>query len=271
MKTCPQCGESTPASAGTCAYCGATLPQDGIRAPSKRPSTVAIVLMVVLALAGGLLGYSWFQAHQREQSRLRSKLHLKWMGLGVHEYHATFDYLPLGGSFDEHFQQERHGWMTSLLPYVDQAPLYNRINFAVPYTDPVNAPAMGEALEIYTIPGNLPVRDGRGFGLAHYSGNSHLFRRNAATGLRDVEDGAPSTILLGEVAGGYVPWASCENFRDPGAGFGDSAAQYGSTAGNGVQFLMLDGSVRVFGQDVTRDLLRALATPSGNDSVGTLE
>ncbi len=51
---------------------------------------------------------------------------LKRIGLALHNYHEVHGMLPAGGIVRED-GTELYSWTMSLLPYLDQAPLYDQI------------------------------------------------------------------------------------------------------------------------------------------------
>src|SRR5262249_11899041 len=65
------------------------------------------------------------QAREAAQ-RTQSKNNLKQLGLSLHNYHDTFNSFPQGvvpGTGET--PEESLSWIYSILPYLDEAPLYN--------------------------------------------------------------------------------------------------------------------------------------------------
>lgn len=239
------------------------------------------VVIIVLAVVGGimllgcvglaLLGvYGYRQgmsgarvAAQRTQSR--SNLHM--LGLALHNYHDAHRQFPPGGIYGED-GTEFHSWQAMLLPYVDQAPLYNQIDFHRAWDDPVNSHLFTTEIPVYQNPRiNSAPYDAAGFAVSHYAGNSRLFLPNGTTALRDITDGTSNTIMAGEVSAGFKPWGDPSNLRDPALGIGPGAFS-GPAPENGTQFLLGDGSVRSVASNISPDVFEALATPDGGEPVG---
>jgi hypothetical protein len=83
----------------------------------------------------------------------------------------------------------------------------------------------------------------------------------------DIPDGLSNTILAGEIAEGFQPWGHPLNWRDPVIGL-DVPGGFGSPHRSGViQLLMADGSVHTVSADVHPAVLRALATPAGEEDL----
>jgi hypothetical protein len=118
----------------------------------------------------------------------------------------------------------------------------------------------------------LGVEDNDGYGLSHYAANSRIFAANSVVKMSDITDSRSSTILIGEVNAGFKPWGHPVNWRDPALGINRSPHGFGGPSGaRGATFLMADGSVRVVGDDVSPEVLRAMSTPRGGEPVDTGE
>ncbi len=117
-------------------------PAGDSRWPLRR--SLAIVALVMLMFVAGLCGTAivhqttwlatspepWFDNGAMGAARFtQSKNNLKQIGLALHNYHDTVDALPRGGTYDE-AGRPLHSWQTFLLPYVEEQPLYDNIDFA---------------------------------------------------------------------------------------------------------------------------------------------
>jgi prepilin-type N-terminal cleavage/methylation domain-containing protein len=83
-----------------------------------------VELLVVIAIIGILVGLLLpaVQAAREAARRMSCQNNLKQLGLAMHMHHDTqrkFPYVRSGGG------QNRHTWAMQLLPYLEQAPLYN--------------------------------------------------------------------------------------------------------------------------------------------------
>src|SRR5690606_32493985 len=65
--------------------------------------------------------------------RSQCKNNLKQLGLAMHNYHDTHLIFPSGsyhsGTDEESPPQKRHTWVEMLFPFIDQAPLYSKLDF----------------------------------------------------------------------------------------------------------------------------------------------
>jgi prepilin-type N-terminal cleavage/methylation domain-containing protein len=91
----------------------------------KRGFTL-IELLVVIAIIAVLIALLLPAVQQAREAARRSqcKNNLKQIGLALHNYHETFSVFPYGGEISKN-----QTGLVMLLPYLDQAPLYNTLNF----------------------------------------------------------------------------------------------------------------------------------------------
>ncbi|MCC7424870.1 MAG: DUF1559 domain-containing protein [Planctomycetaceae bacterium] len=94
----------------------------------KRRGFTLIELLVVIAIIAILIALLLPAVQQAREAarRTQCKNNLKQMGLALHNYHDVADGFPIGAL------QNLTGanWRVRLLPYLDQAPVYNKINFS---------------------------------------------------------------------------------------------------------------------------------------------
>lgn len=259
--------------------------EDRPRKKRKQQSSNSTTIIIVLAVG---FGASFFccipimialllpavQQAREAARRTESKNRLKQIGLAAHNFHDVHAHFPplnappITGEVPQ-------SWMTDLLPYVDQAAVYNQINRKAPWNDPSNQTMMRVIITTYL---NPTVRDDKdsvtGYAFGHYAGNVRIFGGEKPISIRDIRDGTSNTILAGSVTNGLRPWGDPTNLRDPGAGMGPGPNQFvhGYSAGAngqwGANFLMADGSVRWIGSQVDVETMKRLADPNDGQPVG---
>lgn len=243
-------------------------------------STVAIVFLVlgivffVMVVIGAVLIALLLPAVQQARTAARtvqSKNNLKQIGLAMHNYYDVYNMFPPGGIYASN-DEPYNAWMTSILPFVEQVSLYNQIDFNQPWTASNNQPFFKMVIPTFLNPNIGPEVSlvGGGFGASHYAANSQVLKNNGSVRFDKMTDGTSNTILGGEVSGGFMAWGDPENRRDPANGFGTAPDQFGGpgTGGGTVSMLLADGSVRLISENVNLQVLKALATPGGGETVG---
>jgi prepilin-type N-terminal cleavage/methylation domain-containing protein len=130
-----------------------------IRAPKRRGFTL-IELLVVIAIIAVLIALLLPAVQQAREAarRTQCKNNLKQFGLALHNYHDAFNMFPpahiydgfadtnvrsatngggndcqAGGALASNGTYVRAPWTVQVLPYIDQAPLYNQFNMAMPF------------------------------------------------------------------------------------------------------------------------------------------
>ncbi|MBT5017729.1 MAG: DUF1559 domain-containing protein [Planctomicrobium sp.] len=89
-----------------------------------------IELLVVIAIIAILIALLLPAVQQAREAarRTQCKNNLKQLGLAIHNYHDTIGVFP-GNITESPGGQRNASWLTMILPYVDQAPAYNRMEF----------------------------------------------------------------------------------------------------------------------------------------------
>ncbi|MDR3632751.1 MAG: DUF1559 domain-containing protein [Isosphaeraceae bacterium] len=244
--------------------------------------TAALVAIVVLMFVAGVaatgVGHQvgWLLTAQpllvsaggarSAARRAQSVNNLKQIGLAAHNYHAAYEAFPAGATAAR-YGELLHSWQTALLPYLEQQPLYDQIDRTLPWDDPHNAPAFQIKVNSYLNPAIDEHRDAQGFALSHYAGNARVLGGLHPTTIAEVRDGTSMTILAGEVAGGYLPWGRPGNWRDPALGINRDPDGFGGPYTGGANMIFADGSVKFIKNTIAPEVLKALGTPAGHETV----
>lgn len=183
-----------------------------------------IELLVVIAIIAILIALLLPAVQQAREAARRStcKNNLKQIGLAMHNYHETHGIFPPGyidpDGITNPDDRNLIGWGTFLLPFIDQAPLYNNISssgaFDVNWT---TIPAMTSSgstpyartiLNTYVCPSDTMGginKDISNYGTSNYAGvnggngiiNGSIYI-NSNTKMRDITDGTSNSAIVGE-------------------------------------------------------------------------
>ncbi|MEZ6123913.1 MAG: DUF1559 domain-containing protein [Planctomycetaceae bacterium] len=205
-----------------------------------------IELLVVIAIIAVLIALLLPAVQQARESARRTQCrnNLKQLGLALHNYHDVHNCFPSGwiavnGSnpvHSAHLGLNGAGWGTMILPYLDQAPLYNRFNANLAIHDPANIPFLDNVLPAFQCPSDpkpdkwdieeegspgtvivqLPSANYIGsFGTDELDGcenapgtspvaadgqckSNGIFYHNGKVRMRDITDGTTNTYMVGE-------------------------------------------------------------------------
>jgi prepilin-type processing-associated H-X9-DG protein len=166
-----------------------------IQKPVGRPGRRLFELLAILGI-GALLVAFLLPFNRSAGPGVRRALctnNLKQIALALHNYVAEHGVLPPARTVDAS-GQPLHSWRTLILPYLDQAALYQSIDLSKPWYDPVNAKALKTGLPVYQCPeaGGPPDRTTY---LAITSPDGCL-RPNEGRRLAEITDSYGSTLML---------------------------------------------------------------------------
>jgi prepilin-type N-terminal cleavage/methylation domain-containing protein/prepilin-type processing-associated H-X9-DG protein len=113
------------------------------RKSRARAGFTLIELLVVIAIIAILIALLLPAVQQAREAARRSqcKNNLKQIGLALHNYHDTANQFPPGqirGFNGTNELGNAFSWGTMILPYLDQAPMYNRLNFSIGIAEGAN-------------------------------------------------------------------------------------------------------------------------------------
>ncbi len=170
-----------------------------------------VELLVVIAIIGILVALLLpaVQAAREAARRMKCGNNVKQIGLAAHNYHDTFRGFPPG--YIKIGSNPRHGWAVFLLPFIEQANLYDTI---APQGQALSTATDqgGTVVEPFVCPSStLPSHDTNGLAKCNYLGNQGhnnsfsddggVFNQNSHIRFRDITDGTTNVFLVGESEG----------------------------------------------------------------------
>ncbi|HRA88886.1 MAG TPA: DUF1559 domain-containing protein [Planctomycetaceae bacterium] len=191
------------------------------------------------------------------------KNNMKQIGLAFHNYHDTYNHLPAADGNGERGQGKKTGlsWRVYLLPFVEEAVLYQQFNLDEAWDSPQNKALIGKMPDIFKVEGV----DKPGYTSVHvFAGDDTAMRKEEGTGFREFTDGLSNT-LLAVVAGPDT----AEVWTEPGGLEFDPDNPKKALGEIGEQFLVLisDGSVRYLKSDIDNEVLQNLIQRNDGNAV----
>ncbi len=225
-----------------------------------------VELLVVIAVIGLVIGFLIpnYVRNVRVREVARRTLcrnNLKQIGLALHNYYDEFGAFPPAYTVDAS-GRKLHSWRTLLLPYLDQASLYRKVDLSKPWDDPVNAELTRTSIPVYKC---LVLKEDSNRTTYHAVVSAEsILRPEKSLTFPEITDGSSNTLLVVEVdSDGAVPWASPE---DRGAEYLLTVSEKTVTSHEGGSHGLLgDGAVRFLQKKVPADGRRGLITAAAGD------
>lgn len=165
-------------------------------------------------------------------------------------------------------------WRVLLLPYLEQANLYDQYNFEEPWDGPNNSKLGEVLLEVYRCPSDPPMGDGdHATSYMVISGEGAIFNGTQTVSPNDVSagDGRTNTILVVEVVGSSVHWMEPRDlvFSEmiPAVNGSLSGDEISSFHPGGANVAFADGRTRLIGEAIDTETLAALITYDGGEVI----
>ena len=265
-----------------------------------------VELLVVIAIIGVLVALLLpaIQASRESARRSHCQSNLKQIALALLTYHDSHHFFPRGGW---PATSANLSWSASILPHLEEQPLYDSLNRKVPYTDPTNLKPGQTLLPIFLCPSSLrsslkrksadlPSSSPNEYARTDYGAlnGERGLRSSTATNdpergvlilaknipLSAITDGASQTILIGEVPEGiHSLWISVKNVFDqskpsntlatygPQYVFYDSGHELNSYHAGGAFAAFADGSVHFLSENMDVQVLAAFCSRNGEETI----
>ena len=254
-----------------------------------------VELLVVVAIIGILLALLLpaVQAAREAARRISCCNNLRQIGIGLQGYHCMHECFPPGGIELRTYWQDTHkkqlAWSAFLLPFIEQEPLHDQIDFTKAFDSVENAVAAATVVTTYICPS--VYRESylvQGRGASDYGGiygeritgpnnppkGTMLYDR--AISIREITDGTSRTLIVSEDAewpdGQWIngrnifDQAYAINYEPPPGQYKENEIR--SRHAGGAHGLFCDGSVRFLNEDMDDSVLAAICTRAGRETVG---
>jgi hypothetical protein len=160
--------------------------------------------LVSLALIAVTIGLA-VPAVRQAQARVKTSNDLKQIAMAFHNYHDTFHQFPGPAvpAANGRPGPRNLSWRVTILPYLEESPLYQQFNLDEPWDSPDNIKLLKRMPKVYRSP-EAPD-DSTTTRYRVFVGGGAMFDWDRPTRMADVKDGLSNTILVVE-AGEAVPW-----------------------------------------------------------------
>ena len=272
------------------------------KSDSARPARLAgiagftlVELLVVMAILGILMALLLpaVQAAREAARRAACLNNLHQIGVGLHGYHDVHRTFPPGvielrsltGNLPPWVVPRQLAWSAMILPFIEQGPIHEKIDFTQPFDGPDNAEAAAHVIATYlcpSVPRDSNLIDGRGAcdygGITgtHFQGGNGLVNgvlfNNQPIRIDEITDGTAHTLIVSEdSAWKDGQWINGENVFDVRTNIVNSPPngdnEIRSKHPGGANGLFGDGSVRFLENEMEQAVLAAVCTRAGGETV----
>jgi prepilin-type N-terminal cleavage/methylation domain-containing protein len=263
-----------------------------LRASSNRGGLTLVELLVVIAIIGVIMSLVMPAVMSAREAVRRAVCgsNLRQIGVAITEYHDSFRTLPTGciewRAYNSPATHRQYAWSALILPFLDERPLHQKIDFQKPYDAAINAKAAATRLKIYECPTSTHTKMKRG--PTDYGGlfgelmndrvqDDGLFLYDVDLRLIDITDGLTHTLAVAEDVGGPdAEWINGRNIflqsggiNDPKAWRGDNEIR--SLHRGGACVLFIDARTMMMSESVRPQVLGQLITRSKGEIVNQPE
>ncbi len=201
-------------------------------------------------------------------SRSTGLNNLKRIALAFHNFHATTLRFPAAAGYETPLRENPskkhrfpHSWRVAILPYIEQAALFEQYNFDEPWDSENNLKVLKQMPAVYRHPSQPPDTTNTSYFV--FTGPAAMFDGTTTPKLTEILDGTSNTIMIVE-ARREVPWTKPDDIPfDPDKPL--PVIEGFSPEGFGVA--LADGSARVISKNIDPKVLKAIITARGQEIV----
>lgn len=281
--SCPHCGkqfsvaEQYAGQSGPCAACGQTITipmgMPAFGAPvgyAPKPSSggggaslatiLILVIVVLLAIPGVLIALliPAVGAAREAARRSQSSNNMKQLALAMHNYHDVHGSFPPAVVNDANGNPLFSGRVL-LLPYLEQAGLYNMWDQTQAWNSPANQAISQMIIPTFRDPTETTGAPGQTSYL-FVAGPGTIFEPGKKVTFAEVQDGTSNTIMFVEVKGSGINWAEPRDW-DPASPMPAGNHKTGNIVG------FADGSVKTLSPNTPPESIKAAASRAGGEQV----
>lgn len=188
----------------------------------------------------------------------------------MHNYHDLHGVFPL--PYNGYGDSPPYSWRISLLPYVEENQLFERYNFSEPWNGSANSSMHSIQLDVFLCSDNSSRLRDHQRTVTDYvaiTGEETIFSISQPTKLSDITDGTSNTLMFVELANSDIHWMEPRDweFNAISNRMNTFASRLSNVHKGGSNTALVDGSVRFLSEEIEPDVLRALMTKNGGETV----
>jgi hypothetical protein len=276
--TCPHCGKSMTVDdkfagqTGPCASCQQpiTIPSSRGAAPEGASSGsgwgtvlgVGAACLLGCGLCGGVIAVLLIPLGFRGMASANAATNnnLKQVVLALHNYHDTWGTFPPAVVNDAD-GKPLYSWRVLVLPFMEQAPLYDRFDRTKAWDDPANLSVSNTMLDVFRSPLDHELAPS---GTSYFVivGAHTAFPPDRPARIADITDGTSNTIAIVELKGIAGSWAAPidPKLETIALSIGPSPGQLNPNRSGELNVALCDGSVRTLPASTPPQILTLMFT-----------
>ncbi len=212
-------------------------------------------------LAEKLTTSSAVQAGSEAARPTEAQNNLKQIMLAMHNYADLYGSLPPAVLYGPDGKTP-YSWRVALLPFLEQAPLFQQYNFNQPWDSPANKQVLAQMPPQFRDPND--AADSNFSSYFALTGPSTVFFGKLGAKFAQITDGTSNTLMVVE-AKRSIPWTKPEDIPYDA---NKPLPKLGGFSKEGFNAAFADGSVRFISQMIDENVLRALITRAGKEVLG---
>lgn len=224
----------------------AAVTQDGNQVSLKLTSKDSTAMMISMVLPA-------VQQAREAARRTQSMNNLKQIALAMHNYHDAYGRFPAPVMVSQH--GKKYSWRVALLPFLDQAPLYEQYRMDEDWDSEANKKVLAQIPPTYRSPNDKAGSTNASYFAMVGKNTGFGNTEGEGTRIRDFIDGTSNTLLV-VGAKREIPWTKPVDIEIDLTK--EKLPKFGGWHQGGFQAALCDGSVRFISESIDQDVLKNL-------------